>query len=355
MAYRNDLIVKAENLVVARAGKSILDNVSFMLAEGDHLAITGAAGSGKTTLGLVLTGRMHYKGNLWIADHFARNRIWIEQQHHFKNLSNTADLYYQQRFNSSDSEDSQTVYEALGGDTEEVNAALHQMEIGHLSKRPLVQLSNGENKKLQLAAAMLSHPSVLVMDQPFVGLDAVTRANLHQLINKLASSGISIIVITSPDEIPECITKVILLDNGKQKVISGREQYLKEFPQTVSVLQPDVEKVKQLTRGIRVSYESMIKMNQVSIVYNKKKILDHINWQVKQGERWLLSGHNGAGKSTLLSLVTADNPQAYANDIYLFDRKRGSGESIWDIKGKLVFCHPSCMFFLTRDAQLLKQ
>jgi molybdate transport system ATP-binding protein len=77
----------------------------------------------------------------------------------------------------------------------------------------------------------------------------------------------------------------------------------------------------------------------------KAKILDGINWEIEKGACWGLSGHNGAGKSTLLSLITADNPQAYANDIYLFDRKRGSGESIWEIKHKIGYLSPELQLY----------
>ena len=81
-------------------------------------------------------------------------------------------------------------------------------------------------------------------------------------------------------------------------------------------------------------------MKDVDVQYSDKIILDGINWEVKKGERWSLSGSNGAGKSTLLSLINGDNPQAYANEIYLFDNRRGSGESIWDIKRKIGYISP---------------
>ena len=79
-------------------------------------------------------------------------------------------------------------------------------------------------------------------------------------------------------------------------------------------------------------------MKNVTIRYGDKTILQNINWSVDRGERWLVKGHNGAGKSTLLSLITADNPQAYSQDIQLFDKKRGTGESIWDIKETYRLC-----------------
>ncbi|HSQ44156.1 MAG TPA: ABC transporter ATP-binding protein, partial [Ginsengibacter sp.] len=83
-----------------------------------------------------------------------------------------------------------------------------------------------------------------------------------------------------------------------------------------------------------------IKMIDTNVIYNDRKILDNINWKVNKGECWSVSGHNGSGKSTLLSLITGDNPQAFANEIYLFDKKKGSGESIWDIKQKIGFVSP---------------
>jgi molybdate transport system ATP-binding protein len=86
-------------------------------------------------------------------------------------------------------------------------------------------------------------------------------------------------------------------------------------------------------------------MQNVQVQYDGKKILDGINWEIVRGACWGLTGHNGAGKSTLLSLITADNPQAYANDIFLFDRKRGSGESIWEIKQKIGYLSPELQLY----------
>jgi molybdate transport system ATP-binding protein len=85
---------------------------------------------------------------------------------------------------------------------------------------------------------------------------------------------------------------------------------------------------------------SVIELRDIHIGYGKRTILKNLNWTVKQGEKWALLGPNGSGKSTLLSLVCADNPQSYANDIRLFGRKRGSGESIWDIKKNIGYVSP---------------
>src|SRR5690606_30577404 len=98
------------------------------------------------------------------------------------------------------------------------------------------------------------------------------------------------------------------------------------------------------------NYSAIVVMNNVNVRYGSKQILEGINWEIKQGDRWNLRGPNGAGKSTLLSLINGDNPQAYANDIVLFDRKRGSGESIWDIKKKIGYVSPEFFqFFPTQQ------
>jgi molybdate transport system ATP-binding protein len=95
-------------------------------------------------------------------------------------------------------------------------------------------------------------------------------------------------------------------------------------------------------------------MADVIIKYDKKTILNKINWQVNPGDKWALLGPNGAGKSTLLSLVNGDNPQAYANNIILFDKKRGTGESIWDIKSKIGFVSPELYQYFPTDNSCLQ-
>jgi molybdate transport system ATP-binding protein len=73
-------------------------------------------------------------------------------------------------------------------------------------------------------------------------------------------------------------------------------------------------------------------MKNVTIKYEDTTVLDNISWTMRSGQNWVILGPNGCGKTTLLNLITGDNPQAYANEIYLFGKRRGCGESIWDIK-----------------------
>jgi ABC-type molybdenum transport system, ATPase component/photorepair protein PhrA len=158
---------------------------------------------------------------------------------------------------------------------------------------------------------------------------------LINYLAQLAKTGVTFIIIDDDIDIPEFITNIIWIDESKQIQKSRRENYV-----------PIID-VKALSKtnlsnfklpALMDKYTSIIKFENVTISYGAKIALNNVNWQVEPGQKWLLSGHNGAGKSTLLSLINGDHPQAYANEIYLFDRKRGSGESVWEIKQKIGLC-----------------
>jgi molybdate transport system ATP-binding protein len=333
-------------------GVDILKNINLTIQPGEQWAIVGKSGSGKTTLAQALTGRAFHSGavSFHLPNHTHANRILlIEQQHHFKNRSNTSDFYYQQRYNSSDSEDTMTVQEVLQPFMESNPAAnwIEQLHLRHVLPEPLIQLSNGENKRLQLAKALFLDPALLIMDNPFIGLDVEGRQSLHRILDAIVASGISIILITPPQELPNCITHVAVLENG-QLVSAGKKSATRLQTAAGAPALPGEIIQKLKAAGDSNHFTTAVKMVNVTIRYGERTILQNINWEVKKGECWSISGPNGAGKSTLLSLVTADNPQAYANELYLFDQRRGSGESIWDIKRRIGFVSPELHLYFDR-------
>lgn len=341
-------ILNVENLTINRGCENLLEGISFCLQPGDNLAIVGPSGSGKTLLGLSLAGEIFFRGKIEFPGR--QHIVWVEQQHHFKNLQHTDDLYYQQRFNSYDTEETPTVMESLGDDSAEADALFKEMGMEYLKNERLIQLSNGENKKLQLLKAQLEKPTVLILDQPFTGLDRRTQEYLQNQLRVIAGKGVLVILITSPQHLPEGISKVLLLENGKMKAFENRETFLKQHVPGKTVKKYSIGDLNKFLKpeNSLVSCDSVIEMKDVTVEYGGKKILDTIQWRVMNGERWLLSGPNGAGKSTLLSLITADNPKAYANDIFLFGKRRGSGESIWDIKRKIGFLSPELHLYFNQ-------
>jgi molybdate transport system ATP-binding protein len=343
-------LVVLQQVSIRLGGHTILDNISFSIGAGEQWAIIGASGSGKTALAHALAGQLFYRGGIRFGQPDANPapRIMVvEQQHTFKNRSNTRDFYYQQRFNSADADNSLTVGEVLeahGGPTSRAAEWVGLLHLEPLLNEPLLQLSNGENKRLQLAVALLEEPDWLVLDNPFTGLDIEGRKTLHTIIDALAQAGRPagsphILLISSPAELPDSITHIALLDKGRL-AWAGRKEAAPLHTAAAAAAPMDLSLLSQLHAPADNDFVYAVKMNNVTVRYGGKTILDAISWEVKKGERWNLSGPNGAGKSTLLSLITADNPQAYANPIWLFDQKRGSGESIWDIKQKTGFVSP---------------
>lgn len=330
------LIADIQDLSASYGAQQVLRDISFQIYSGDCVAIVGPMGSGKTTLAKALSGRLFRKGSVYFSARDGRSKarvIWLEQQHRFTNRSNMQESYLQQRFNSADSEDAYTISEVLGEEKkEEVARWLSFFHLDGLIKKPLIQLSNGENKRLQLVQALLREPDWLILDNPFLGLDVEGRRILSEVLGQLDDMGIHFILINSPAEMPECVNRVIYLENGTLVDTPGVSDQV--------VFNAGKMRVWYDCFPPQPDFEVAIDMKSINVQYGQTSIINGLDWQVRQGEAWALSGPNGAGKSTLLSLVTADNPQAYAQNMILFDRKRGSGESIWDIKRRIGYVSP---------------
>lgn len=259
----------------------------------------------------------------------------------FKNLEGVANFYYQQRYTSQQAKDTLTVHADLVAYGKENNLYFNTVEpilaalgFSTFASAQLIELSSGEHKKLQLIKALWLKPQLLIIDQPYTGLDSASRKQLNMLLDQAADEGVQLILICNDPELPTCINHFAVLQNGQLTEVNSiqldgfnRENQIREIPAFLK--EPPIYTSNQI-----------VKMIDVNISYGDKQVLKNINWEVNAGERWLLQGHNGSGKSTLLSLVNGDHPQSYANALYLFGNKRGSGESIWDIKQHIGLISP---------------
>jgi molybdate transport system ATP-binding protein len=207
----------------------------------------------------------------------------------------------------------------------------------------IVLLSSGELRKFQLAKALMNRPSVLILDNPFIGLDVAARDLLrHLLTDLIANTHLQVMLMLSrEDEIPSFITHVVRVDG---LVCGEKELFINN-----RVILNEVKNLKTSTSAFQIlrgaqddnsNLSEIIRLNKVSIRYGERTILKELDWVVRKGEKWALTGGNGSGKSTLLSLICADNPQSYACDIALFGRRRGTGESIWEIKKHIGYVSP---------------
>ncbi|MBQ7572043.1 MAG: ATP-binding cassette domain-containing protein [Bacteroidaceae bacterium] len=318
-------IIEIKQGVTRHPEKRMAEPVDLTIQEGEQVAIVGDNAAGKSRLVDIITGRYPLLQNEVGGRHGLMRHITFRDSYGEQDGT----YYYQQRWNQHDIPE----------------------DMPRVDGKPIIALSSGEMRRYQLGRALRTNPDVLIIDNPFIGLDAETRLWLADLLRQLIRErGLTLIlVVAKTDDLPEFITHVIPVDDLKVGRKLTRQEYLdrrtplprpvlpEEERQWILNLAPkDLNRVPFYPQG----GGEVLRFNNVSIRYGERTILRDLSWTVREGERWALSGRNGSGKSTLLSLVCADNPQAYACDIRLFGHRRGSGESIWEIKRHIGYVSP---------------
>ena len=375
------LLLDMRNATVAHQGASVLERIDFRIVQGQQWAVVGEPEALKSLFLQTLAGKAAI-GQGAVHHHYAADYLlesagqegyrshhdlvaYVPFHHHFRNKSNTQQFYYQQRFNSMDAEDAATVREYLAGirprhgDIQWTpDRAMALFDLQPLADETLIKLSNGETRRLMLATALLRNPKLLLLENPLVGLDVQTRHRFDGILEAIIQSGIHIVMTTTPREIPGCITHVAVVRGGgiaaqgpKGEVDTG------DYPQATGapLLHTVGDTIHRLLQANRRAVPSpIVALRNVRVRYGDRLILDDVNWRVEPGEAWCLQGRNGAGKSTLLSLINGDNPQAYSNDIVLFGRKRGTGESIWDIKKQIGYISPELHQYFPKNQTVLQ-
>jgi len=349
------VFVAISDLNLKHQQKSVLKDLNWTINTGEQYVLSGESGSGKTSIAKIIAGLQSAIGEVKInfndKSQLPAEVLFVESWYQFKNLEGVANFYYQQRYTSQQAKDTLTVHAELvsygkekGLHLDQVEHILEALNFSSFASSQLIELSSGEHKKLQLVKALWLKPQLLIIDQPYTGLDAASRNNLNLLLDDVAENGVQLILISNDTELPTSINRFAEIKDGKISVSDSRailpvldEKHLKEIP--------DFLKESPL-----YSSEEIVKMVDVNISYGEKQVLKNINWEVKAGEKWLLQGHNGSGKSTLLSLVNGDHPQSYANELYLFGNRRGSGESIWDIKQHIGLISPEFHWYFDASA-----
>ena len=335
-------------------GKVILDNEHLSGLLPGVTAVVGKNGSGKTTLGTILEkGRYAYGNRLSFRDDIRRIKLLTFTDIH--SFTGIDVQYYNQRMESTANEYVPVVMDIFSKKMQDTDWTRYCDAFGlrGIEEKKINYLSSGELRKLLIINALCDHPDLLILDNPYIGLDAKSRDEFDQAISTLKGEGVSVVyLLCDYNDVPEYVDSLLELEDRKIGApIIGSAEIRQVVESRKNVPSPELSVLPPRMKSfIKRKCDIVFAIRNGHARYGDKNVFDHFDWEIKEGECWALSGPNGSGKSLLLSMVCADNPQGYANDITLFDRKRGSGESIWEIKDSIGYVCPEMqLYFRSND------
>ncbi|NUW59452.1 molybdate ABC transporter ATP-binding protein ModF [Cronobacter muytjensii] len=322
---------------------------SLTLQAGESWAFVGANGSGKSSLARALAGELPLLQGKRVSQFSRIALLSFEQLQQLVSgewQRNNTDM-----LGPDEDDTGRTTAQIIQDDVRDparctALAALFGIE--PLLERRFKYLSTGETRKALLCQALMSQPDLLILDEPFDGLDVASREQLARLLGELSAQGYTLgLILNRFDEIPDFVQRAgvvadcTLVETGDKATLLNQAlvAQLAHSEKLAGVQLPEAD--APAARHALNDAEPRIVLRNGVVSYNDRPILNNLSWTVKPGEHWQIVGPNGAGKSTLLSLVTGDHPQGYSNDLTLFGRRRGSGETIWDIKKHIGYVSSS--------------
>ncbi len=332
----NATTIRMNDLSVNFDDRFQLHNINWQIDTSQHWVITGTNGAGKSALAAVLAGA---------GDVLSGSVEGVPARVGVVSFEAQAELIEAER-KKDDADimdvisEGTPVHEILFENCADIELAKEladKFDIAKLLDRAFRKLSTGESRKVMLIRALASKPELLILDEPFDGLDVNTLAMLQEHLQTLIETVPMIMVLNRFDEFPEFITDIAYVDNGRLKHQVSRsdtdaydELYKLLHLKTTDLEVPEAD--PETDRPTLNPEEPLVRLTDLTIKYDDKALIDKLNWTIEPGQHWQLSGPNGSGKTGLLSIINGDHPQCYVNDIFVFGFKRGSGESIWQIK-----------------------
>jgi molybdate transport system ATP-binding protein len=340
------LFLEFENVSVCMGGRKVLTDIQWRIEQGQNWVVWGPNGAGKSTLAKALNGQAAVVGGFIRRDYeqspsLLKGRpavalVSSDQYHRFHEQERM--LAEMRGFSGQGSETRVSdLPEADNGDGQEARRRRIETLLGltPIFSKPLLSLSSGEMRKLLLGRALLAHPHMLVLDEPFSGMDAASRAVIKSALEQLCADDTRMVLITHRlPEIPECVGHVLHLQQGRVKWQGSREAFLRHPSHQKEQTHPPALKSlpAKMPADSGQKGNALVGMRNVTVRYGRSLVLEGVDWVVSAGQHWALIGPNGAGKTTLLKLITGEQLQGYANDIELFGRRKGSGEALAEIR-----------------------
>lgn len=320
-----------------------LRNVDWAVKAGEQWACLGPNGAGKTSLARVISREAtHYSGEVLRSRDLSRRGVAYVCFEQARALCERDRKLDDSEFRADASDPGTTVaHLILGGRAadERFHQWTRRLRMEHFLHRGLRYISTGEMRKTLLVRAILSEAALLVLDNPLDGLDRASQEEMHLILEELLQSSVNLLILCRQvEDVPRGVTHVLVLDKGLAFASGAREDVLaREAVQ--ALMSPPLADLGALPPPAPRPYElpadkPLLALRDVSVRYGDLTVLRDVNWTMERHHHCCIAGPNGCGKTTLLSLLTGDNHKAYGQDITLFGRRRGSGESVWEIKQK---------------------
>lgn len=335
--------IRLENVTLRVGDRFLLPGTNWEIKPGDNWVVAGPNGAGKTSLVGTLDGTVPVvRGRLFRNwDPAIENPVgyvWFEQQRRF---AVREDFKREARYFSGHVDGETTAGEIMaeaaalfGRDPGDIREVMEITGIDYLLNTPAARMSNGEMRKFLIARALLKRPRLLVLDEPFDGLDNVSRLDLKNKMERMIAAGMQFVLVTHRfEDVPSGFSKYLEIRAGtaterpwKKPAATKKTKHESRTAtqKTLFSLLPHAE--------ADAAGDALLEFRNVTVKYGDLVVLGRLDWTFRTGENWAITGPNGAGKTTMIRLITAEIEQAYSNKIYLFGKKRGSGETIWDIK-----------------------
>jgi len=207
-------------------------------------------------------------------------------------------------------------------------------------KRPLGSLSSGEQKKALLAHILAQNPDYIILDNPYDNLDTHSQQSLKEMLTQVATHTTLLQIIYRKAELLPFIQEAVRLDNNNSVT---RIDSIAEYMHQLAINHPPIiaNKIPKPLHDYPLTNKQLVSFTDVTVEYENRPILKNIHWTINAGEFWQLIGPNGSGKTTLLTMITGDNVKGYGKDLVLFGKRKGSGETVWEIKEKIGYVTPA--------------
>ncbi len=364
-----ETLIEFRDCRIGSAMDPALPSVTWKMEAGESWIVTGPNGGGKSAFAAALAGTMSAEANEGgaVRNLFAGKAVIVS-------FEEAAALLVREResddsdFTEGGVDEGRTARAYIASSARnfaaplETHPAVVACGAAPFLDRGLKRLSTGEVRRTLLARALAAEPELLVLDEPYEGLDAASRAALAGILDGLAAAGARgavdgkrppalVLVADRWEHIPAAADRVVELRDrsiaycgsreGYERLVAERKPTEAEESAARAALDKELAEAEIETErfagGPREAAggDALVEFNDVVVEWSGRRVLDGVRWRVDRGEHWLIKGPNGSGKTTILELISGDNPQVFRNDVRLFGLRRGSGETIWELKERM--------------------